>query len=115
MFAPFGVIWNWDKFKNLIPVVRTILAFFARRGPLPRPKGRRFAIAVARLVNDDEERSTENVVIAALKGFAGVEVLRFNAADTPKPFAKDPDSGRKAHSGAERGGFGLERWAELVC
>jgi tetratricopeptide (TPR) repeat protein len=79
--ATVYVFWNWDKFKNLIPVVRiilTFLTFLARRGPLPRPKGRRFAIAVARVINDDEEQSTEKVVIAALKGFAGVEVLRFN-------------------------------------
>jgi hypothetical protein len=68
--AAVFIWWNWDKFKNLIPGVRTSLAFLARRGPLPRPKGDRFAIAVARLINDDDERSTENVVVAALKEFA---------------------------------------------
>jgi hypothetical protein len=36
--ATVYVFWNWDKFKNLIPVVRTILAFLARRGPLPRER-----------------------------------------------------------------------------
>ncbi len=72
--------WNWDKIQAL-PGVSPIVSWISQQS-LPKADPKRFAVAVTHLEND-QNHQYEVFIAEALKGFEGVQVLRFDRTISP--------------------------------
>jgi tetratricopeptide (TPR) repeat protein len=80
--------WQWPKIKDL-PGVASLAGFvkdrLIQRKRLiassigNRPRGDRFSIALARLINDNESGDSKTLILEELKTFPGIEVLNVDS------------------------------------